>query len=332
MHQTNHLQHTRPQRRPVALQHVTACIASLVVLLLVGLVSAQALPSPQTNQSAAAISKSTAAPDEPNATCPVTLGEKIDPDQWVDYQGKRVYLCCARCKRKFEADPQAYVANLPAMFKTTLTPATSADSRALVTATEQTVEPHSDHEHESNAAHTSSTPVASQGAESEHDEAHDHAAHHHGSSPSFLSKLISWLGKFHPPTTHFPIALIVAALVAEALFIATGKLMFDAAARFTVWFAIIGTVAAVILGWFFSGFKLSDGDWIMTTHRWVGTAAGLWTLVLAWTACKTWADPPVNATTWRQRFRVALVVAVLLISVNGFLGGALMYGLSHYGW
>jgi hypothetical protein len=94
----------------------------------------------------------------------------------------------------------------------------------------------------------------------------------------------------------------------------------------------VGTVGAVILGWFFAGFKLTDDDWIMTTHRWVGTAAGMWALVLAWFARKAWAGPEHNPTQGRGGYRFALVIGTVLVSTNGFFGGALMYGIDHYLW
>ncbi|TFG37596.1 MAG: YHS domain-containing protein [Desulfobacterales bacterium] len=40
--------------------------------------------------------------------CPVE-GGKIDKNVYVDYQGKRVYFCCADCKAKFNADSAKYV-------------------------------------------------------------------------------------------------------------------------------------------------------------------------------------------------------------------------------
>jgi YHS domain-containing protein len=44
--------------------------------------------------------------------CPVT-GDKIDKNVFVEYQGKKVYFCCADCKAKFEAEPEKYLSKLP---------------------------------------------------------------------------------------------------------------------------------------------------------------------------------------------------------------------------
>ena len=44
--------------------------------------------------------------------CPV-LGEPIDPNVYLDYQGRRVYFCCPMCKDTFLKDPAKYLATLP---------------------------------------------------------------------------------------------------------------------------------------------------------------------------------------------------------------------------
>jgi len=47
----------------------------------------------------------------PQTTCPV-LGGKINKDLYADYQGKRVYFCCAACADEFKKDPAKYVKKL----------------------------------------------------------------------------------------------------------------------------------------------------------------------------------------------------------------------------
>ena len=46
-------------------------------------------------------------------TCPVMVGNKIDPDIFTEYRGKKVYFCCESCKAAFEAEPEKYVDRLP---------------------------------------------------------------------------------------------------------------------------------------------------------------------------------------------------------------------------
>ena len=53
-------------------------------------------------------------PVEPlNKYCPVMEGEKVNPDLYVDYEGKRVWFCCESCVEDFKNDPTAYLAKLP---------------------------------------------------------------------------------------------------------------------------------------------------------------------------------------------------------------------------
>lgn len=45
-------------------------------------------------------------------TCPVS-GEAINPEQFCEYEGRRVYFCCENCKAKFEASPDEFKDKLP---------------------------------------------------------------------------------------------------------------------------------------------------------------------------------------------------------------------------
>lgn len=248
-----------------------------------------------------------------NKTCPVTTGEAVDPEQWVDYQDQRIYFCCGTCKRKFERNPQAYLANLPQVAK-------------LAPITDHTVDTHDEHDHvaaitSGHDSHEHSNKTAE----------HDHSAHKHESNQAGIAKLIAWLGKSHPPSVHFPIALLISAALAELLLITTKRPLFDAAAQFCVWGGSIGTFSAVTLGWFLAGFRISDPDWIMTTHRWLGTAVGL-LAVLILILCIASHRVGTRQMQWRLWFRVILFITAVAVAANGFLGGAMMYGLNHYAW
>src|SRR5262249_2091332 len=145
----------------------------------------------------------------------------------------------------------------------------------------------------------------------------------------FFEKLIPWLGKFHPASVHFPIALLTAAAAAELLRKVTGKPAYDTASRYCVWFGTLTAVPTGVLGWFRGCFCLSDASWVMMTHRWLGTStvacAGL-VLVLSEVSRR----PDRRRTrTW---FRVALVAVAVLVLVTGFFGGAVVFGPGHYTW
>lgn len=48
---------------------------------------------------------------KPQTICPV-MGGKIDKKVYADYQGKRVYFCCADCREEFKKDPEKYIKKL----------------------------------------------------------------------------------------------------------------------------------------------------------------------------------------------------------------------------
>lgn len=50
---------------------------------------------------------------DPQTKCPV-LGGKIDNKVYVDYQGKRIYFCCAGCIDTFKKDPEKYLKKMEA--------------------------------------------------------------------------------------------------------------------------------------------------------------------------------------------------------------------------
>jgi YHS domain-containing protein len=45
---------------------------------------------------------------KPQTKCPV-LGNPINKDIYTDYQGKRIYFCCASCPQEFKKDPAKYM-------------------------------------------------------------------------------------------------------------------------------------------------------------------------------------------------------------------------------
>ena len=246
-----------------------------------------------------------------NAMCPVTTDEEIDPMFTIEYQGQTIGFCCKKCRTRFDKDPEAYLAELPML-----------QNAALVTQPESSTHDETEpdehaHEHQDGA--------------DDHDETepHDHATGH-GQSKSGLAKLISWLGKFHPPTTHIPIGMLIGAALGEGLYILTKRDFFGNAGTFCVVVAAFGAIGAVTLGWFNGGFALVDDEWVQTVHRWLGTSTALATLLTSamLIRCSQPGAKP-NARLW---YRISLFTAAGLVGATGFFGGALVYGLNHYAW
>ncbi|MBL1219118.1 MAG: YHS domain-containing protein [Planctomycetes bacterium] len=258
-----------------------------------------------------------------NSMCPVLTDEVADPDLYTAHNGKRVYFCCAMCKRKFERDPDAYVQNLPAGF---FGESENGDSDSGVLRTQHgTVrDDHDQHDVDHNSR-------ATERGESEAQE-HDHTSHgENGAERSGGLQLVNWLGKFHLPSVHFPIALFLSAMLAELMLIVTGRSWFGDAARFCVLFGGVMAALTAALGWSFAGFRLHDPDWMLSAHRWIGTTAALWA-ILVMTLCSMANrdnDRGSHLTSW---YRITLFVGAFAMATNGFLGGAMVYGLDHFAW
>lgn len=258
-----------------------------------------------------------------NAMCPVMPDEPIDPRFTVIYEGKAIGLCCRKCRTKFEADPVAYIANLPTSLQTSPGVGDHDDQP------EQTDQLHAgdeSHAHDHDIAASSDVDAvdeslsgANTGETTEHAHSHD---------TDSRARLAVWIGKFHPASTHLPIGLILGATIAEALFILTRKANFRHAAAFCVTIGTIGAVLTATLGWFNGGFVLWDDDWLQATHRWLGTGTALGSLVVLLLMRGTVRRP--ESQSMGRVYQATLFCLSALIAVTGFFGGSLVYGLNHY--
>jgi len=147
---------------------------------------------------------------------------------------------------------------------------------------------------------------------------------------SFLRRLANWLGKFHPVSTHFPVALLMVAVFAEAIAWWMKRDEWMLLVRFLTVLGALSSVPATVLGWF-NAFPLVSGSQLETIYRFhqiLGTTTCVWALVCAVLVCISECE---EGSLARRRFRGALLLGAFLISVVGFLGGALNAGgLDHY--
>ncbi len=136
----------------------------------------------------------------------------------------------------------------------------------------------------------------------------------------------TWFGHWHPVVVHFPVALLIAAALAELVRLVRSAMPGDHAehhrrttTRFCLLLAAPASVVAAVLGW-------SAGTAVITSttldlHRWLGvTVAALAMLAL-------WLLPVRVVPVLRQRFGLALLLlSALLVGVVGHLGGTLVHG------
>ena len=138
-----------------------------------------------------------------------------------------------------------------------------------------------------------------------------------------------WLGKFHPPATAYPLALLTAAVLALVFWNVTGRRLYYAAVIYCAVFGALAAIVAGTLGWFFGGFDLPDRSWLKSVHRWLGTATALWSIVVLVSFGASRSPARGGSRTW---FHISLVIAAALVTVASFFGGAMVFGLNHYAW
>lgn len=143
---------------------------------------------------------------------------------------------------------------------------------------------------------------------------------------SFLAKALAWIGRFHAASTHFPVALLMVAVLSEVLAWTTKKESWLSCTRFLILLGALSAVNTAALGWLNDYSGVSE---VYKIHKWLGTATAVWALISAGAAvffeCR-------EGSPERIRLRGALFFGAILVSVVGFLGGAITFGLDHYNW
>jgi len=135
--------------------------------------------------------------------------------------------------------------------------------------------------------------------------------------------LIGLLGRLHPIAVHFPIALILAAGLAEALCIWRKNPSFGFAARFLLLIGAIGAVISVLLGWAAATGRTPEPGEAVGVHASFGivtTGLVLLTAALAQTA-KNRQDPVLVTL-----YRVILLVSMITVGIAAHTGAILVFG------
>jgi uncharacterized membrane protein/mono/diheme cytochrome c family protein len=147
-------------------------------------------------------------------------------------------------------------------------------------------------------------------------------------SRPFFSRLVTWLGKFHPLAAHTPIAVLMAAAIAEMLFLKYRSPALTGAARFCTVLGALGAIATAALGWAMAANHSSSE--LLENHRWTGTAAAILAIPIAllgeWGARRAHRE----GREWHGPSRWLFRLSVFFIA--GFVGfAAHIGGLIHWG-
>ena len=224
-------------------------------------------------------------------TCPVMTDKKIVSTINTTYDGKKVYFCCLKCKSAFQKDPQKYLQLLPQF--------------AVIQEAPSTLE-----------------LIDDDRGDREHDEGNEIAT----AEPHELPKLVRYIGRFHPVAVHFPIALIMAAVLAEFLGLLSKKSFFLGAARYSIFIAAIAAVVATAMGLVEGAGGTSQP---LNIHRWQGILACMLAIISA-VLCEI--SHRRSSAAARLAYRVILCLSAIVIALTGYTGGDLVYGSGHFAW
>ena len=139
-----------------------------------------------------------------------------------------------------------------------------------------------------------------------------------------MERLFDWLGRLHPIIVHFPIAFFPAALFTAV--VGRRRPAFAEPVRFLIIAGGMIAPIAAMLGWLDASFNPATDDWLLQTHRWVGTGLGIGGLALAlW----SWKSPTASGG---RAMILVLTAVTAAIAVQGWFGGAMVHGVDHLNW
>lgn len=136
-------------------------------------------------------------------------------------------------------------------------------------------------------------------------------------------------GRIHPFLVHFPVALVLAALLAEALCVARRDGRYTEASRFMVAVAAWLSVAAALTGFLRADSLTFDAGQqaAFAVHR----IAGIVTPVLVFLAAALAEGSRRSGSVLELLFyRVVLTLAAAGVAVAGYYGGELAHGIGFF--
>jgi uncharacterized membrane protein len=133
---------------------------------------------------------------------------------------------------------------------------------------------------------------------------------------------MAFVGRLHPLLIHFPIALVIAAALAEGAAIVTADESWRTVAIGNVRAGAVFALLATIAGWRLALAPEMEVSPLLEWHRWLGTVAAGAVLAAALATGVVRRRPAVGM----HIYRIALFTAGTLVAVTGHFGGLLVWG------
>ena len=146
---------------------------------------------------------------------------------------------------------------------------------------------------------------------------------------TFMARLIEFIGKFHPLAAHTPIAVLMAAAIAEAIYLRHPAPALATTARFCAVLGALGAIVTAVLGWAMATApSIAKGN-DLELHRWVGTIAGIASIPIAivgeWGARRAHREGRKWHGFSRWTFRLSVFGIAAFVGYTAHLGGMLVW-------
>lgn len=132
---------------------------------------------------------------------------------------------------------------------------------------------------------------------------------------------MAFIGRLHPLLIHFPIALVIAAVLAEGIAIATSNDRWRVLAVGNVRAGAVFAALAAVAGWRLALGPGMEASPLLEWHRWLGICAAGATFAAALATSGAGRSAPAM-----RIYRMALFAAGILVAMTGHLGGVLVWG------
>ncbi len=132
-----------------------------------------------------------------------------------------------------------------------------------------------------------------------------------------------FLGRLHPALVHFPIALFLAAGLAELILFARPASGLEPTVRFLIYTGAGGGVIATVLGWLAGGIRMFDRSETLGLHRWTGTSIAVAGVVAAILVHRAKSD--------RSLLRIVIAGIAAALLFQGYWGAEMSMGPNHMG-
>lgn len=147
-----------------------------------------------------------------------------------------------------------------------------------------------------------------------------------GMIPTAAMMTAFWLwqffGRLHPMIVHFPIVLLVAALVLELLLTRRKNEALRPVVGWLLWGGAVSAGVAVLFGWFLKTQDVYEGD-LVELHQWLGIVCAMLALIAAWVHRLVFAK---RRRRLLATYRLALGLSALGVGIAGHYGASLTHG------